>query len=924
MINEFSEYIFEINLLEFLFEPKNNYINDLLSLSIINNILTNNYKEIESLANKISKENNNSYIKNKISLYVQNVNNLYHSSKNIFYINKIYKNFFDKNTYLNNDINSILNYNNNFDKKFSNYHLIMIYKKIIINYITNNYRNIDESINFLKLILQKKINLYKNSTGNAQKEKSSEGGDESLKENQDNLNIGHNKLLFNIYNLNYILHINLQKFLIKQISKSLLKYVDEIINAKANNTNKNSIEKAKLDILSKLMSTSMILIQCEESWEIKYLGINLLNKLIIKFSNIKDIRGDDDSLLIQQYEVQISSCIKNIFISKSKSPVTFKSISKGFNLIYLFLTISISNDIEFITKFNEYIHFLDFLGDNKNNTIKIGNNNFNYCSEKEENIINSKFFILLCKLFISSFTKSNFNINYIYNRNEEKKIEFYSNNMADEIKNNLKEKFKENIKNFCENLKKIMYKMYQNILNKNEDKTIININLEYSNKYLLKYSSVFLTTISILLHNKELKNYENIFDNEFIEFLCKFIFYLIKQINIFKNSKNAIFYIIDIFAALINNKIFKIHYDLYLLCLNEFNELIRINEFKDNKNFILFLQKFNDNILNDENNFSNENNILLFKKESELIKVIKNNYSSNFNSVFIIIYNSIISKIIKLYNKENKELSFAEEFKYYSKFLFDIYYNNNDNNISKLILEKTFTILLSINIDKNELFKIYIELLVNQLFKLNDNFQKFFTLFYIIIQYISKSSNLELIKEIKNYYIRQAINPNNKLFDVSNKSILLSVTQMNNPNLIQFINEYLEALFNSEEKNINNFGQEIQKLIILYIQNEKNEKLRQNVIKYIIKYLNNNKEIMPIKNACTFVLGISKINNNDNKLINDEDVKNLYNEEFKNQINELIGNNSKETKNEENKNENSKENGNEEDGEDEDFDEVEG
>ena len=824
----------------------------------------------------------------------------------------------------------------------------MIYKKIIINYISYNYKNIDESINFLKIILQKKINLYKNNTNISQKDKSSEGGDESLKDNQENLNISHN-LLFNINNLKYILHINLQKFLIKQITKSLIKYVDEIINTKTNNNNKNIIEKVKLDILGKLMSTSMILIQCEESWEIKYLGIKLLHKLVIKYSNIKDLRSDDDSLLIQQYEVQISSCIKNIFISKSKSPVTFKSISKGFNLIYLFLTISISNDIEFIKKFNEYIHFLDFLGQNENkdnkdnkdnNTVKIGNKNFNYCSEKEENIINCRFFILLCKLFISSFTKSNFSINYIHDKKEEKKIEFFSSNMAEEIKNDFKNKFIENINNFCDNLKNIMYKIYQNILNKNDEEendNISNISLDQSHKLALKYASVFLTTISVLLHNNnELKNYENIFDNQFIKFLCELIFYLIKQINInkYKNSTNSIFYIIDIFSSLISNKIFKLYYDLYLLCLNEFNDIIQINEFKENKNILLLFQKFNDKLLNEENNFSEESNISLIKKESELIKILKNNYSSNFNSILIIIYNSFILKIIKIYNKDNKEFLFNEEFKYYTNLLFDNYYNNNDNNISKIILEKIFTILLNINNDKNELFKIYIEQLVNTLIKLNDNFQKFFTLFYIIIQYISKYSNTELIKELKNYYIQQVLDINNKLYDVTSKSMLLSVTQMNNPNLIQFINEYLNAIFNSDENNNNfNFTQEMQKLIILYIQNEKDDKLRQNIIKYIIKYLNNNKEAMPVKNACTFVLGIVKINNSDNQIINDEDIKNLYNEEFKNQINELLNinnckeNNDNEKKEEENTagNENKKEGGNnDEEGEDDDFDEVEG
>ena len=928
LIKEFSEYIFEPELLEFLFEPKNNYSNNLLSLSIINYLITNYYKHIESIAKKMNpKDNNTSYIKNKISLYIQKINELYHSNKNIFYINKIYKNFFN-NIGLNNDINDILNFNNNFDKKFNNYHLIMIYKKIIINYIEYNYKNIDESINFLKIILQKKINLYRNITTNAQKDKSSEGGDESLKENQDNLGTSNTKLLFNINNLKYILHINLQKFLIKQISKSLIKYVDEIISTKTNNINKNNIEKLKVDILSKLMSISMILIQCEESWEIKYLGIKLLQKLIIKYSNIKDIRGDDDSLLIQQYEVQISSCIKNIFISKSKSPVTFKSISKGFNLIYLFLTISISNDTEFIKKFNEYIHFLDFLYNikNKNNNTQIGNNNFNYCSEKEENIVNCRFFILLCKLFISSFTKKNFSIKYINNK-EEKVIDFYSSNMAEEIKNDLKEKFIKNISNFYENLKNIMYNLYDDFIYKIEDNNIININLNFSMKLCLKYSSIFLTSISILLHNNELQNIEKILDEKFIQFLCELIFYLLKQINLFKKSRDGFLYILDIFSSLISNKVFKLNYELYDFCLQKFNELIDINEYKGSKNFILLFQKFNDSLLSKENQFSNENDILIIKKESELIKKIKNNFSSEFNSVLILIYNSYILKIIDIYNEDNKNQLFIEEFKLYSSILYDIYLNNQDNNISKLLLEKIYTILLYINNEKKELFSMFIESLVNTLVGLNENFQKFFTLFYLIIQYISKSSKTELANEIKKYYIKEVLNK--KLINTTNKSLLLSVSQMNNPNLIKFIYEYLDTLYNSEESESNIFSLENQKLIILYVQNEKNDDQRKNIIKSIIKYLN--KENKPIKEGCNFILGLIKINNSDNNLINEEEIKNLFNDEFKKQLNELSdtfnnNNNNSQNNGEQNKenNESKKEENNEDEENDEDFDEVEG
>ena len=37
---------------------------------------------------------------------------------------------------------------------FSNYRLIIMYKKIIANYIKRNHKNIDDSINFLKIITE--------------------------------------------------------------------------------------------------------------------------------------------------------------------------------------------------------------------------------------------------------------------------------------------------------------------------------------------------------------------------------------------------------------------------------------------------------------------------------------------------------------------------------------------------------------------------------------------------------------------------------------------------------------------------------------------------------------------------------------------------------------------------------------------------
>ena len=923
LINEFSQYLFDTGLLQFIFETKNNFTNTILSLNIINYLITNNYNEIE-IANKETNKDK-SYIKKQIALYIHNLNDLYHNNNNYYYINKIYKitNNNINNSILSNDINNIINFNIS-DKMFSNYRLIIMYKKIIINYISMNYKNIDDSINFLKIILQKKINLYKTNIETTQKENNGEAGDESLKDNQDNLHINNSKILFDLNNLKFIFSINVQKFLIKYISNNLIKYVDEILSAKVNINNKNIIEKTKIDVLNKLMSLSMILVQCEESWEIKYLGIKLLYKLIKIFSNVKDSRSDDDSLLIQQYEVQISSCIKNIFNSKSKSPTNFKSIIKGFNLIYLFLTISISNDIEYISKFNEYIHFLNYI-ENKYTElkeIKFANNKFNFCSEKENNIVKYKFFILVCRLFISCYTKKDFNIKYIQKSNSNKTIEIHSNLMSEEIKNYLKDKYSKNSSNFLDNLKKYIYDIYECLIINSDDNNEIKRNLYYSDKLRLKYASLFLTTISIILHNNLIKDYEVSFDKQFLLFLYKLIFYLIKCITKYKDNKEAILYIIDIFSSIVGNNNLKLNDEICALFFDEFNIIIQINDFKENKNLISLFQKFSDKLTNNINDITNEKNKILAQKETKIIRALKNNYTSRFDSIFIAIYYNYVSRIIKQNDANDKDL--IDEYKYYNKLLFELYLNNNDNNIGKLLLEKIYTILININNNENDLFKIFINQLFDTLIKLNSNFQKYFTLFYIIVQYISKSSNTLLISEIKKSYITESLKKENNLYDFSTKSLLVSITQMNNFNIIQYINEYLLAVFN--DKNIKyNFSQEMQKLILLYIQNEKRNDERKNVIKEIIRYLNENKDIMNTKDACNFILGMTKINQDDNFIINEEDIKSILNEEFKNQINDLTKVNEDKNIDDNNKNvEEKKDNNNNGDDDEDDFEDVEG
>ena len=320
-----------------------------------------------------------------------------------------------------------------------------------------------------------------------------------------------------------------------------------------------------------------------------------------------------------------------------------------------------------------------------------------------------------------------------------------------------------------------------------------------------------------------------------------------------------------------------------------------------------------------DSDISKENNINLIKKEIELIKILRKNFSSNFDDIFIMIFYNSMLKILKIYDKEDAALD--EQFDYFNKSIFVYYTENNKNNINKLLLEKIYTILININDKTKNILKKFIKELVDSLIKLTENFQKYYALFYLIIQYISKSSNIELIKEIKSFYITESLKTENKLYEISNTSFFVFISKMNNPKIILFINEYLSSIFNN--KNIFLFSQELQKLILIYIQNEQNNEQRKNMIKDVIKYLNTNNNLMPIKDASNFILGIVRINKDDANLINDEEIKKLFNEDIKKQINESL--NINETQQKENENEENKDDNKEDEGEDDDgFDEVEG
>ena len=152
------------------------------------------------------------------------------------------------------------------------------------------------------------------------------------------------------------------------------------------------------------------------------------------------------------------------------------------------------------------------------------------------------------------------------------------------------------------------------------------------------------------MHNNLINNFKEAFDINFLLFLYKLIFYLINSITQYKESKEAISYIIDIFASIISNKDLILNYEICSLFLDKFNIISQINEFKDNKNLIYLFQKFTENLLNNNEDITKENYLSLIKKEDELIKLLRNNYSSNFDSYFVVIYFNYISCILKKYD----------------------------------------------------------------------------------------------------------------------------------------------------------------------------------------------------------------------------------------------------------------------------------
>ena len=103
------------------------------------------------------------------------------------------------------------------------------------------------------------------------------------------------KSILTIKNLDRVLHVNVKKFLLKSLKTTLNLNLFYNVDLKSTNQKSQGKKALKLggliDFLNTYMNLSLLLISCEESWEIKYVGVKLLLDTIkvLFFFNFKEI-----------------------------------------------------------------------------------------------------------------------------------------------------------------------------------------------------------------------------------------------------------------------------------------------------------------------------------------------------------------------------------------------------------------------------------------------------------------------------------------------------------------------------------------------------------------------------------------------------------------------------------------------------------
>lgn len=513
------------------------------------------------------------------SNYLFHYNNLIF--KQIYRFSSMNKVIFDKNNYkelveifnfvnIQNNSNLIMLHNTDknaslilFSLIFPKYHLIMLYKIFIKIYLEKRFSQTLFIINMIKDLIQNQTALY---SGSAQGAKNANANktDSLTKSEETKDDLVKNLPLLSIRDLDKTLHVKVKKFLIKSLTHCLKITLFNIskVSGQSGNPSISGLQPVQsntqkyLEFLNHFMSISMVLILSEECWDIKVNGVNLLLEIIKRFSKIKDDRVDDNSLLIQQYEAQISSCIKMIFGNN----FSIESLFKGLDLLYCYICIPITTDYSYVKRIDSFMD-IDL---HKNNPGTI-------FSEQYDHFYIIKKLKFFAKLYMTSLknkklashqssslsmeNNSNMNISNI------KSISVFASKVSDlEIYGDSLETTKNLTEYFDTNLAKLFKNIYDML---NDFHIILNSDPKYAKNYksyeflasgnriaysftkVHKYSQIYLKILSFILLDKRFKA-ENFFDNfpnikkKNLSFdnICEIIIYHISHFSI-KNSQNS-------------------------------------------------------------------------------------------------------------------------------------------------------------------------------------------------------------------------------------------------------------------------------------------------------------------------------------------------------------------------------------------------
>ena len=891
------------NFISFLFEQKENFYEQKLSFEIIISLLMSEFKFDPKKIN----------IKSHIEALINYTNNLYNKNKNFYFNHLIFSHNFSHinsqnlifdaniNDENQNAIASLIDFDNfshhNFDVLYKTFHLIKLSKFIIRIFIERNYLNVLLLLNLLKELVQSQLILYSSEIQKARESKA-----DSLKGDSDDILANKTKTLLSIRELNFHMHLNMKKFLIKTLQTSLINAINPVFT-----NHKTSL----VDILTFFMSAAMVLVQSEESWEIRILGIKLMTMLVSKFGTTIDERAEDDSLLIQQYEAQISSCIKIIF----NNTISIKSVYKGLKLLYMYIAVPISTDPTYIKKTSVLSQMVDLNNLKKNEfSITSGGGDSTSFSEKADHVLICKKVIFFCKLYLSLKSSNDIVLKtYDVRKNQVKSVGIFAKNIKKEFKKSLSDFFEENYEQFYTCVIQ-MISDFTFALCGGEHKTFYYISngnrIAYSVRKMEKYGQILLKVLSIMVNDKEVTKIDITKRKSSFDIIFKlFLYYMkINYESICQRGKNKeiaasaekkiklalsevmLIDIFDSFVRIINNDndIFTLSKENISNLTNIGITLINFAITETNMQTLVLIDCLLKRYINKvENNFENNEKKQFISKVSKILYYFYNKTTlikNNENMLFIDVNSNLLEFAVKQYKEEDVEL---EEYIYHNlKFLLNSFVSFTANN-AKVAAGKLFNCLLGISNERvMMIFLKEIELTLGEILKQN-MFDKFFILFYMIMQYLSKSTDEALLDQVSTFFQETIIVNNLKdkaytTFII--KTILIGIAQNFDAKTRKVIEEFIINIIQSGYL-VPYFNEEIEKILLTYILSEEDVDKRKEIIMIILVYLIENKAKFDIMKLSIFIL---KMFTKDNEWIKEQEIVEILGEDIKKQIDALI------------------------------------